>query len=435
MKNRFKSLLTALTLAVSVSFPTLSAEALGDSPLTANEIQTAQTAVMSEDTVIYSEYLPDLNYSFNENSFLFRDALDNNNKAAYDAMKKVWLDPEKIDTSFTITFPDTISYTADSVDMSSWDTEQTDEFWNLIFSNMLYGVRSLTFDYPELFWLDTAKIKVSIGNIKTSHNFFTGKYTLKLSQLTLQGSLKESFPDTDTVLEFKKLLDDSVEAFEIKGDDRYQQLKYIHDYIANTVTYNMQAPYFNTAVGVFCEPYQVVCEGYSKAFKLICDRESIPCVAVPGNINSEAGTGHMWNYVMMEDGKWYGIDLTWDDTDKESSPVKYTYFLKGSDSFSSNHVTETGYVYPELSTNDYAYAQATEPPTVPETTVTPTEVHIQGDYNLDGNLNTADVVVLKKFIVKKITGEENFSPDDLNNDNIINTFDCMILMRKILKGI
>ena len=59
-----------------------------------------------------------------------------------------------------------------------------------------------------------------------------------------------------------------------------------------------------------------VCESYARAFKVLCDRAGIPCVLVNGDATSSAeGTpgSHMWNYVQMENGKWYAVDSTWND--------------------------------------------------------------------------------------------------------------------------
>ena len=78
--------------------------------------------------------------------------------------------------------------------------------------------------------------------------------------------------------------------------------------------------------------------------KILCDKAGIPCVIAVGNSN---GGGHAWNYVKMEDGKWYGVDCTFDD----QGSILYDYFLVGtasgnryfgaSETFGSSH-TETG---------------------------------------------------------------------------------------------
>ena len=57
---------------------------------------------------------------------------------------------------------------------------------------------------------------------------------------------------------------------------------------------------------------KVVCEGYSKAFKYLCDlstflNPNISCYLVTGTMN---GGNHMWNIVTMKDGKNYLVDVT-----------------------------------------------------------------------------------------------------------------------------
>ncbi len=58
---------------------------------------------------------------------------------------------------------------------------------------------------------------------------------------------------------------------------------------------------------------KVVCEGFSKAFKFMCDLSSfagdIECYLVSGYMGSASGA-HMWNNVRMEDGNIYLVDVT-----------------------------------------------------------------------------------------------------------------------------
>lgn len=57
-----------------------------------------------------------------------------------------------------------------------------------------------------------------------------------------------------------------------------------------------------------------VCDAYARAFKALCKHLDIPCVYTRSR-------DHAWNYVQMDDGKWYGIDTTWNDTSR--IPEKY----------------------------------------------------------------------------------------------------------------
>lgn len=126
-----------------------------------------------------------------------------------------------------------------------------------------------------------------------------------------------------------------------KSGSRYEQLVQIHDWLTNNNAYN-------TSVS-----------------------DNIPCVLVSGTGILDSGSeGHMWNYVQMEDGKWYAVDVTWDDpvggSGNQSGFEHHGYFLVGSDtvvdgrSFASSHQTDAlkkpnggGFVLPSLSTNAY----------------------------------------------------------------------------------
>lgn len=100
-----------------------------------------------------------------------------------------------------------------------------------------------------------------------------------------------------------------VDSVEIKGATRYEKVKFIHDFICKRVEYDekFEIPTAHEPTSVFLTPYKTVCEGYSESFKILCDKAGIPCVIAVGNSN---GGGHAWNYVKMEDGKWYGVDCT-----------------------------------------------------------------------------------------------------------------------------
>ena len=108
----------------------------------------------------------------------------------------------------------------------------------------------------------------------------------------------------------------------------------------------------------------VVCEGYSKAFKYLCDLstfdDDITCILVTGNFNTTNGTdgGHMWNIVSFGNGKNYMVDVT--NCDDGAIGQKDKLFLKtySSKTNSSTYkyvisgVTCT-YVYYEYTINTY----------------------------------------------------------------------------------
>lgn len=138
--------------------------------------------------------------------------------------------------------------------------------------------------------------------------------------------------------------------------DRYETLKHFHDYLTKANCYNTAEDLNNipdrcrTAQAIFgyngTNENAPVCEGYARAFKYLCDMADIPCVLVDGTALSER---HMWNYVQMEDGLWYAVDVTWDDptvvnrqtgevvTDAVSGAERKYYFLVGADTKVEGH--------------------------------------------------------------------------------------------------
>ena len=132
-----------------------------------------------------------------------------------------------------------------------------------------------------------------------------------------------------------------VTAAQNKSD--YEKLKYYRDQICTFVEYDDDAAHgTNVPYG---DPWQlisvfdddsttnVVCEGYSKAFKYLCDLTSfnddgIECITVSGFMDGGKGAGrHMWNIVKMDDGKYYLVDVT--NCDDGSAGNPYYLFLKG----------------------------------------------------------------------------------------------------------
>ena len=78
----------------------------------------------------------------------------------------------------------------------------------------------------------------------------------------------------------------------------------------------------------------VVCEGYSKAFKYLCDKtvfnsELIKCYLVTGTLSSGNNDGgrHMWNVVTMDDGLNYLVDVT--NSDECTGRTHTSFLLNG----------------------------------------------------------------------------------------------------------
>lgn len=154
-------------------------------------------------------------------------------------------------------------------------------------------------------------------------------------------------------------------------DTRQTTVESIHGYLCGLLVYYPDKPIPDTmdtrnVATAFLGDHMVVCEGYAKAFKLLCDWYGIPCLIVTGDagIGDDKGP-HMYNYVQMENEQWYLVDCTFDDQDHG---VMTEYLLTGSEEggFGNQPVKNTHlvdsekYAYfklPTLSAESYAHQE------------------------------------------------------------------------------
>lgn len=226
---------------------------------------------------------------------------------------------------------------------------------------------AICLDRVELFYIDTQKISFVT---QTSTNIFgKNSYKYYIEPKNNGNYFIDSFNNKAEVQRAISQVDTKVNDIvsNVISSSRYEQVKYIHDYIVENIEYNQEEAVNNSNIyGALIEG-RAVCEGYAESFKYMMDKLNIPCILVYGNGVNNSGESeyHSWNQVLMEDGKWYSVDTTWDDPiligyGKLPESSKYKYFLKGSDEFNENHkrendVSGTGqyFEYTETAENNY----------------------------------------------------------------------------------
>ncbi|MDD3193829.1 MAG: transglutaminase domain-containing protein [Oscillospiraceae bacterium] len=221
-------------------------------------------------------------------------------------------------------------------------------------------------DHPEVFWIDKSGISFSPQYDTDGDSIYIRGFSLQVT-FTASASLSAS-------------LEQAVNAIlqGASGTD-YDKMRYFHDAILAQCVYDSAAA--SSYDPMACEAYgalvegSAICEGYAKAFKLLCNRAGIPCEIIGGTVGSEA---HMWNYVSLG-GVYYLVDATFDDA---AGVGTYDYFLRGSSSV-GDHIEEgsllegfsTGLSYPALSSTDYipgaGDGNASTPPAAPTEEETP----------------------------------------------------------------
>lgn len=302
------------------------------------------------------------------NEYNLGDYLDANNKAVYAEFVKL-VNPS-ID-KFTVQLPKAVSFQSQSQPPSD------DEFFEAVFGACASAMDAASYDNPEIFWLDQNNTEVGTGNLSYSFNWRTKTYTYTFSKLSFTPAYSSGFSSLDEVMEFKEKLETAADNFTVTGETTAEKLKCIHDTIIKFTTYDLSGRFTGNCLSALVTP-GAVCEGYAKGFKLMCDRIGIPCVCVFGNYDLENSTAHMWNYVQMEDGLWYAVDVTWDDLDgRNGLELRDTYFLKGADEFNANHTPCSEYIvikltYPELASKNYDWTASTTTISTTVTTTAPT---------------------------------------------------------------
>jgi len=118
-----------------------------------------------------------------------------------------------------------------------------------------------------------------------------------------------------------------------EGADDYTKALCLHDYIIQHSRYitGEGEKYSSTAYGCLVEG-SANCEGYAKAFNVLAYESGLQSVLVTGI--TDKGENHAWNQVNVN-GKWYNLDITWDDTG--DSDIRHIYFLCDDLNFGRTH--------------------------------------------------------------------------------------------------
>ena len=211
----------------------------------------------------------------------------------------------------------------------------------------------------ELYWYDKtvdSAISLSRPSIGARHYSVSGWKAYYGGPITIRFTVAQAYSAGQYVTDTTKItrVNTAVSTANsivntVKNKTDYDKLVYYRTKICDFVSYD------HAAVGgavPYGDPWQlisvfdgdsstnVVCEGYSKAFKYLCDLSSfntdISCILASGDV---PGGGHMWNIVKMGDGKNYMVDVT--NCDQGTVGYPDQLFLVGC---SAGSVTK-GYVF------------------------------------------------------------------------------------------
>lgn len=228
---------------------------------------------------------------------------------------------------------------------------------------------ALAYDHPEIAWIAYGGEGGSSFAISTKSREKEGKRITEVPSLTFTLALKAPVASAEDIAVFEGELNAAVREILAEAEvatNRREKLALIQEALCARVTYDRTAERAHEAVGALLDG-AAVCDGYAKAFKVLCDAADIPCVIIAGSAKqSESIEPHAWNYVQMEDGLFYAIDPTWND---EGEGASDRYFLLGASSipalgrapFALSHLPDgkfsageyTPFTFPTLSDGRY----------------------------------------------------------------------------------
>ncbi len=204
-----------------------------------------------------------------------------------------------------------------------------DSIYYLINSGITYSERYCGKDYKECY-NDINSVSNNEKTLNLLNNFVHPYNSYKSIKFSFNNEIiKITINYTYTKEEIDIINNKVDEIIKNNIDDNMtikDKIKTIHDYIINNTDYdtlkidNIKDETYksNTAYGVLIEGYGI-CSGYSDAMKIFLDKFNI----VNYKINNEE---HIWNLVQLN-GKWYHLDLTWDDPISDKNVTRDSYFL------------------------------------------------------------------------------------------------------------
>lgn len=186
-------------------------------------------------------------------------------------------------------------------------------------------------DNPQVFWLD--------DTFEYSH--FGSKTGIILSFIY----------DGDELSQMKQNFDAKVSEIIANAPTNstdYDVELYINDYIVDNCQYDKEGAAAadngetlgneHNAYGALIDQ-KAVCDGYSAAFQLLCNKLGIECVSIQGTSKDEP---HMWNGVKINN-EWYHTDVTWNDSDEYVHSERYFYLNLTTEQIKADHTINLSY--------------------------------------------------------------------------------------------
>lgn len=255
------------------------------------------------------------------------------------------------------------TYTAD-FDTTFDDLLHQENGTDILNNSFQLAINALTFDNPELFYIDVSKIYL-LTEITT--RAFSKTYRVSIGPHE-QSYLSDEFSSDNVVINSIEIVEQYRNSIleECKNLSTVEKIRYVNNYLVDNTQYDISAGSNVYNIYGTLAQKRAVCEGYARSVKYILDALDIPCIIACGIGKNSVGTteSHAWNYVQVN-GNWYALDVTWNDPivnngfGKVTDRMRYEYFLNGKEKFFTDHfedgniVGDSNFKYPDLSVLNY----------------------------------------------------------------------------------
>ena len=205
---------------------------------------------------------------------------------------------------------------------------------------------------PELFWISGVHPSVTLwgDNAELSEN---ARVDFIISDAFSGRQPEEMYREMKQ--EAARILDAAPKT----GSD-YEKALFVHDYLVEHTVYDLEGYLHDdrliyTAYGALVN-HAAVCNGYAAAYQYLLRELGVNCMFASGTVRESARSelakkyiggdgGHSWNCVEL-DGKYYWVDVTWDDPLDQNGqeiggPVKREYcFVEDNKIFETRILSE-----------------------------------------------------------------------------------------------
>ncbi len=205
------------------------------------------------------------------------------------------------------------------------------------------SVYSLTYDHPELFWLNRS--------FTMTRTYSDGKTVVLIELHSYEFYEYSSNPQRYVAKLENKVAEVASLASGIETE--YEKAKFFYKYLAEHTEYDderlaeSQKTVHSPLSQLIYTPYaclvegRAVCAGYAKAFQMLCEACGIECTYITGWGGEER---HGWSCVKL-DGEYYFVDPTWGDGEVtyEGKPIEcvnYEYLCMNKETLGLSHLPD-----------------------------------------------------------------------------------------------